>query len=164
MGAPIKSIIIYPFCTGGTKQVADLLNKYLVQRGAVDVLELKDPDEAPNFFGRVMQAFSRKKAEIEPIGFDLWDYNIICIGTPVLADAPVPAINTYITRCFGVEGKTIVLFTIYGSGDDNQRCLDYMRGVFAKKGPARFKVFSIQQTRAIDEKSILDEIAEAVSL
>jgi len=160
----MKSIIVYSSYTGNTKQVADLLHKYLSKNGTVDTLELKDTDEAKGFFGQCFRAFFRKKAQIEPINFDLSGYDVICIGTPVWAFAPVPAINTYITRCFGAEGKKVVLFTTYGSGTGNQRCLDYMEDIFAKKSAKQFKRFSMQQSRVKDESLVMIEIQKTVGV
>ncbi|MCX5704091.1 MAG: flavodoxin, partial [Candidatus Omnitrophica bacterium] len=81
---------------------------------------------------------------------------------PVWAFAPAPAMNTYLDRCFGLEGKKIILFTTYGSGTGNKRCLNYMQDIVVKKGARGIKRFSVQQFRVKDRNLILSKIKEVV--
>jgi NAD(P)H-dependent FMN reductase len=53
--------------------------------------------------------------------------------------------NTYLDECSGLKGKPVVLFTTYGSGTGNQRCMNYMQSVLTRKGAGQFKRFSVQQ-------------------
>lgn len=160
----MKSIIIYYSYSGNTKQVAGVLSEILSQKGEVEVRELKGLDESDNFLGQVARAFWRKRARIEPVDFELKAFDLICFGTPVWAFGPAPAMNTYLDKCFGIEGKEVVLFTTFGSGAGNGRCLNYMQEILAKKGAEKFKRFSIQQFKVNEQNFILCRIKKVLSL
>jgi len=158
----MKSIIVYYSFTGNTKEVSAILSEYLKEKGQVETIELKDLNENGRFFSQAAKAFRHKRAEIESVNFELKDYDLICLGTPVWAFGPTPAINTYLDKCFGIENKEIILFTTYGSGIGNERCLNYMQGLLAKKGAKSFRRFSIQQFKVGDKEFVLSKIKEAV--
>jgi len=155
----MRSAIIYYSFTGNTKKVAGILAEYLRQKGEVELIELKPLDESKSFFGQGRRAFSHTRAKLEPVNFDLSQYDLVCFGTPVWAFAPVPAMNTYLDNCTGVEGKEAILFTTYGSGTGNERCLNYMQDALSKKGAKSFKRFSIQQFKVKNKEFVLSEIA-----
>lgn len=141
----MKSVIIYYSYSGNTRKVADVLSAGLMQKGEVEKIELASLDEPVSFFSQAHRAFFRRRARIKPANVDLSGYDLVCFGTPVWAFAPAPAMNTYLDECSGLKGKTIVLFTTYGSGTGNQRCLNYMQSVLTRKGAGQFMRFSIQQ-------------------
>ena len=160
----MKSIIIYYSYTGNTKKIASVLSEYLKEKSEVQSIELKDLNENGKFFHQAAKAFRHKRAEIGPVNFDLTDYNLICLGTPVWAFAPVPAINTYSDKCFGIEDKDIILFTTYGSGTGNERCLNYMQALLSKKGVKEFKRFSIQQIKVGNKEYVFSKIKAIMRL
>lgn len=157
----MKSIIIYYSYSGNTRKVAEVLAEHLRQKGEAEILELKAKDESNSFFGQCSRAFWHKRAEIEPVNFDLSGYDLICFGSPVWAFGPAPAMNTYLDKCSGVEGKDVILFTTYGSGTGNNRCLNYMQDILSKKGAKSFKRFSIQQFKVSDNEFIIKTLQEA---
>ena len=130
----MKSIIIYYSFSGNTKKVAGLLAEYLKQKGEVEIYELKDLNENGRFFSQCAKAFRHERTNIQETNYDLSGYDLICFGSPVWAFGPAPAINTYLDKSTGVEGKNIILFTTHGSGASNERCLNYMQGLLSKKG------------------------------
>jgi len=156
----MKSIIIYYSCTGNTQKAAYALWEYLKPQSEVDFIELKGLDESHSFFGQCQRAFWHKKAAIQPVNLDLRTYDLICMGTPVWAFGPAPAMNTYLDKCFGLEGKPIILFSTYGSGTGNERCLNYMQSILSKKGAKEFKRFSIQQFKAQNKDFVLSKIRQ----
>jgi flavodoxin len=156
----MKSIIIYYSYNGNTKKVSYVLSEYLKPRSEIEFIELKGLDESSSFFGQCQRAFRHKKAVIQPVNFDLSSYDLICMGTPVWAFGPAPAMNTYLDKCSGVENKLAILFTTYGSGTGNERCLNYMQGILAKKGAREFKRFSIQQFKVKDKDFVLSKIRQ----
>lgn len=160
----MKNIIIYYSYSGNTKKVVGFLSEYLRQESETEILELKAPDESNNFFGQCQRAFWHRRAKLAPVNFDLSAYDIIFVGTPVWAFGPAPAMNAYLDNCFGLEGKKIVLFTTYGSGTGNQRCLNYMQDILSKKGAGQFNRFSIQQLKVNDKELVLSKIQEATRL
>jgi flavodoxin len=154
----MKSAIIYYSFSGNTRKVALILSEYLRQAGEVSVIELKAPGESKNFFTQAVRAFRHKKEEIEAVELDLAGYDLICFGTPVWAFGPAPAMNSYLDRCNGLKDKKVVLFTTYGSGTGNERCLNYMQQALSRKGAGSFKRFSLQQSKVNDKEFVLSEI------
>ena len=156
----MKSAIVFYSFSGNTKMVAALLASVLREKGQVEIIELKPSDESKSFFGQAARAFRRKRARLENVNFELSQFDLICFGTPVWAFAPVPALNTYLDNCKGIEGKDIILFTTYGSGAGRERCVNYMQQFLANKGARSFKRFSIQQFKVKDRESVLSEIKQ----
>ena len=156
----MKSIIVFYSYSGNTKKVAEILAGALAERGEVGQIELACFDESKTFLGQCHRAFFHIRGQIQPVKFDLSDYDLICFGTPVWAFAPAPAMNTYLDNCVGLEGKEIILFTTYGSGTGNERCLDYMRKILSQKGAKGFKRLSIQQGKVKYQEFVLSKIKE----
>src|SRR4030043_227679 len=148
----MKSAIVYYSYSGNTRKVAEVLSASLSQQGEADIIELKGLDESDKFFGQAMRAFRHKRAEIQPVNFNLSSYDLICFGSPVWAFGPAPAMNTYLDKCLGLAGKPAILFTTYGSGAGNERCLQFMQEILAKKGAGHFSRFSIQQFKVKDKE------------
>jgi len=158
----MQGVIIYYSYSGNTQKVADILSEYLKREGEVDIVELKGLDESDKFLVQAARALRHKRASIQPVNFNLSRYDLICVGTPVWAFAPAPAINTYLDKCFGVEGKSVILFTTYGSGAGNEHCLNYMQDILVKKGAKDFKRFFIQQFKVNNQEFVLSKIKEVL--
>ena len=158
----MKSAVIYYSSSGNTASVARILTAHLGRQGQVDPIELEPLDESGSFLGQCKRAFFRRRAQLKPVNFDLAQYDLVCIGTPVWAFGPAPAINSYLDQCSGVKGKKILLFSTYGSGTGNQRCLNSMRACLARKGATDFHEFSVQQYRAADNDFVLSEIKKTL--
>lgn len=163
-GDGVKSLIVYYSYSGNTKKVAQALAEFLNRKGQTMQIELIALDESRFFLGQCRRAFYRARARIEPVNCDLSGYDLICFGTPVWAFGPAPAMNTYLDNCIGVQGKEIILFTTYGSGTGNERCLNYMQGILTKKGATKFQRFSIQQFKVKDKEFVLSKINEIARL
>jgi multimeric flavodoxin WrbA len=160
----MRSAIVYYSYSGNTRKVAEVLAGVLKEKGQVEIVELKALDESKSFLGQCRRAFSRIRAKLAPVNFNLSAYDLICLGTPVWAFAPAPAMSTYLDKCFGLENKGIILFTSYGSGTGNNRCLNYMQHVLTQKGAKNFKRFSIQQFKVNDKGFVLSKIKEVARL
>jgi len=157
----MRAIIIYYSYSGNTKKTAQVLSEYLGQQYEVQMLDIQALDESDSFLTQARRALFRKRAKINPVEFDLTGYDLICIGTPVWAFAPVPAINTYLDNCLGLEGKSAALFVTYGSGAGVNRCFNYIQEVLSGKGVREFKQFRIQQFKANDKDFINSAIKQA---
>ena len=156
--------IIYYSYSGNTKRVAWFLSEELKQKGEIELQELKPLDESRNFFLQCRRAHKHIRAKLEPVNFDLSGHDIICVGTPVWAFGPAPAVNAWLDKCQGIQDKKIVLFTTYGSGTGNNRCLDYMQGLLVEKGVKDFQRFSIQQFKVKDKEFVLSKIKDIMRL
>jgi flavodoxin len=160
----MRSVIVYYSYSGNTRKVAEVLAEALKEKGEIDIIELNALDESKSFLGQCRRAFARSRAKLAPVNFDLSNYELVYFGCPVWAFAPVPAMNTYLNQCIGIEDKDIILFTTYGSGTGNNRCLNYMQRVLTQKGAKNFKRFSIQQFKVSDIEFILSKIKEVMRL
>ncbi|MFH1354938.1 MAG: NAD(P)H-dependent oxidoreductase [Candidatus Omnitrophota bacterium] len=156
----MKIVIIYYSYSGNTKEVSYVLGEYLKEEGEVDMVELRGLDESNQFFGQAMRAFGHKRAKLQPLSFDLSGYDLVCLGTPVWAFGPAPAVNTYLDQCHGVDGKDIIIYATYGSGAGKGRCLNYIHSLLAEKGAKTLKKFFIQQRKVADKKFVLAKIKE----
>lgn len=58
----------------------------------------------------------------------------------------------------------MILFTTYGSGTGNVRCLNYMQDILSKKGVREFSRFSIQQFEVKNKEFVLSKIKEILPL
>jgi len=158
----MKSAVIYYSYSGNTRKVAKTLVEYLSQKGEAKEIELVALDESGNFFKQCLRARKYVRARIENKDFDLSSYDLVCLGTPVWAFGPAPAVNTYLDNCRGTSGKQAVIFTTYGSGLGNEHCLNYMQAALKEKGVTELKRFSIQDRKIEDRRSILSKIQEIV--
>lgn len=160
----MKSVVIYYSYSGNTKKIANILTESLSKTSQVEEIELIALDESRAFLKQCHRAFSKTRAKINPVKFDLSDYETICLGSPVWAFGPAPAMNAYLDLCIGLEGKQIILFTTYGSGTGNQRCLDYMQDLLSKKKAGTFSRFSIAQLKVKDKDFVIKKIQETTRL
>ncbi len=158
------AIIVYYSYSGNTRRVAGILAEVLRQEAEVEELELNALDESDSFLFQAARGLFHKQAWLDKVNFDLRNFDVICLGTPVWALGPAPAMNTFLDSCYGLKDKKIILFTTYGSGTGNQRCLNYMQDALAKKGGQDFKKFSIEQAKVDDREFVLSNIKEMMRL
>ncbi|MDD5004970.1 MAG: flavodoxin [Candidatus Omnitrophica bacterium] len=158
----MRSAIIYYSYSGNTRKVAQELKKYLEKQGSVELAELKPLDESDNFFVQSKRALFGKEAIIENTQFDLTGFDVICLGTPVWAFGPSPAMNTFLKKCFGLKNKTVVIFTTYGSGTGNNKCIRKIQKTLQPQGVKQFRSFSVQQSKVKDNNFILNILAKVL--
>ena len=157
----MKSLIVYYSYSGNTKKVANTLKGFLSKKGSVDTFQLEPEDESKSFLGQCIRAFRKKRAIIEKAPFDTAAYDLICIGTPVWAFAPTPAINTYIDGIKNIRGKDALTFVTYGSGAGVEKCLELMKAALREKGAFKVLDLRIQQFK-VDDKEFIYKAAEEV--
>ncbi len=120
----IRVCIIYFSLTGNTHKLAQIISQELKCRNfEVDLVRLEPIDGASTFAGQSMTALQRKRVNIGDANFDLSMYNMIWFGSPVWAFSPAPALNTYLDKCYGFDGKKVVAFYTYGSGTGKGRAV-----------------------------------------
>lgn len=158
----MKSLIVYYSYTGNTRKIAERLKDILSRKGEAEIYQLKPIDESNNFFVQAIRAFAGKRAQLPDLKFDLSSYDLICLGTPVWAFAPTPAINTFLDKCKNLDGKDAICFTTYGSGTGVKRCINTMIERLKQKGAFKISSFSIQQFRVNDTGFIEKVIEEAL--
>lgn len=158
----MRSAIIFYSYTGNTRKVAQELQQYLEKQGSVELIELKALDESRSFLGQCRRAFFKQEAKIEDVQCDLSGFNLVCFGTPVWAFGPAPAMNTYLKKCSGLEDTTTAVFTTFGSGMGNGKCIKKIQQALRQKGAKKFCSFSIQQFKVDNKNYILDVVSKAL--
>lgn len=155
----MKSLIAYYSFSGNTERVAKAFADVLKKNGEVDVRRLKPKDEITSFIGQCTAARSHKRAELEPGAvFDASPYDILLIGCPVWAFAPVPAMNTYLDGLSGLNGKRVIVLLTSGSGLGVKHCFKSIRSVLENKGAARIDEINIPDSRQGDGEFITSSL------
>lgn len=156
-----KAAVFFYSYSGNTKKVALVLQKELSAQYQVDIGRIEALDEADSFFGQCMRALRKKQAVIGVnISFDISDYDLIALGSPVWAFGMAPAMRSYMNKCSGFESKDIIVFATYGSGMGKDRCVREMAATAVSKGAGRVRRFLIQQNDTANVQLISSRIKE----
>ena len=160
----MKALVVYYSFSGNTKKVAESFAEVLRQKGQVELLRLKPEAETRNFFAQCREAIFRRRAKLSPqTSFDVGDYSLLCLGTPVWALAPAPAINSYLEKLSNAAGKRAVIFTTYGSGTGVKRCVQNIKKRLEDKGVSVIDSVNIQGMRAGKRDFVTGEINNALA-
>ncbi|MDD5504629.1 MAG: flavodoxin [Candidatus Omnitrophica bacterium] len=146
----IKCVIVYFSLSGNTAAVARALADSIKTIAQVDTIRLVPQRKDFGFCKQAFRALIGSREKIGNVNFDLSGYNLVCLGSPVWAFGPAPSMNTYLDKCRGLKGKEAVVFTTYGSGIGNKRCLEYMKNILYKKGVKKCLSFTLQGCLAKD--------------
>ena len=155
----MKTLVIYYSYSGITDKVANMYADILRKKGEVTIQRLKPKEEIKTFLGQCRAAFARKKAELEDnIIFDAKDYDLLLIGSPVWAFAPTPAVNMYLDKVSGLEGKRVITLLTSGSGTGVKKCFANIRAVLESKGVSKIDEINIPNRKMSDEKFVIDAL------
>jgi len=155
-GGRMRALIVYYSLTGNTVKVAGYLGETLKKRDGAEVesRRLEVLDEVKDFAGQAIRALLHRQTKIKETIFDVTGYDMICLGSPVWALAPAPAVNAYLSRCSGLEGKEAIIFATYGSGLGKERCLNRIERILIKKGIKGVVRFAVAQSKAADGEKV----------
>ncbi len=159
----MKSAVIFYSHTGTTRALAEALVEHLAAAGAVTRIELQPTDESRNFFAQGRRAFKRIRAQLAPVEIDLSAYDCVCLGTPVWAFGPAPAMNAYLDRCRGLTGKEVVLFCTSG-GTGAARTFKYMRNQLTAQSVRMFREIALTQTQMRNREKVRAHIVSILPL
>ncbi len=147
----MKTLITYYSFSGNTDKVVNIFADLLRKKGEVVLQRLKPADEIKKFALQCKAAFMGNRAQLEgAVQFDIGQYDLLLIGTPVWAFAPAPAINTYLDKLSGLNGKSAIILLTSGSGAGVGRCFKNMRKVLEGKGAARVNEVNIPDRKQGD--------------
>jgi len=159
-----KAIMVFYSYSGNTEKLAMILKEELSAEFKTDIFRLEALDESESFFGQAARAFLKKKAQIKDnIKLDLAEYDLVCLGTPVWAFGPAPALRTYLNKCSGVKNKQVLLFASYGSGTGSAKCIRQMSDIVQKKGATAIKSFLIQQSDVTNRAKVTSVIKNVLN-
>lgn len=110
----MKAAVVYYTFGGSTKKEAERIGAKL-EAPVFRVREAKNRSLLGSFIPGGFQAMTRRKPRIQPVEFDLSQYERIYIGCPVWNAYPAPAFNAILDLL--PEGKEVKVFLCSG-GDD----------------------------------------------
>lgn len=155
----MKTLIVYYSYSGITDKVANMYADILRKKGEVTIQRLKVKEEIGTFVGQCHAAFARKRAElVGSVTFTVKDYDLLIIGSPVWAFAPTPAVNTYLDKLMGLEGKRAIILITSGSGTGVGKCFRNIRASLEKNGASRIDEINIPNRKMSDEKFVTDAL------
>jgi len=158
----MKSLIVYYSFTGNTEKIASTLSGVLKDKGNAVTTRLTPLNETRGFFIQCIQAALGMRAKLaKEIDSDISEFDLLCLGTPVWAFAPTPAMNTYIDNLKGAQGKTALIFTTFGSGTGVRKCVNAIKKRLKEKGVSSIKEFNIQMLKVSDEGYVRKRIEDA---
>jgi len=161
----MKTLITYYSYSGITEKIVQIFSRVLEKKGEVRLQRLKPKKEITSFVGQCIAARFGKRCEVENgILFDANEYDLIIIGLPLWAFAPTPAINTFMDKVSGLNGKKLVTLITSGSGAGVNICFKAMRRVLQKKGASDIKEINIPNARMEDTGFIISSLEEAVAV
>lgn len=109
-----KTLVVYYSASGNTKYIAEILAKEV----DADLLELV-PKKQLNVSGvgylnwGIRQLVKKEECELEPIPYDVFDYDLIVVGTPVWSYTLTPPLRTFLKEN-SFENKKVALFCCHG--------------------------------------------------
>lgn len=159
----MKTLIVYYSYSGITDKVINIFAGILRKKSEVIIQRLKPKKEITTFVGQCGAAFTKKRAELEDgVSFDVKDYDLLLIGSPVWAFAPTPAVNTYLDRLSGLEGKKAIVLLTSGSGAGVKKCFNNIRTVLENKKALSINEINIPNARMSDENFIISSLEKAI--
>ena len=108
----MKTAVVFYSLDGSTRTAAQAI----AQRLGGDMFELKEVKQRGksvfSFIGEGFAAASGIKSRLqESFADEMGTYELVCIGTPIWASSPVPAVNTFVDA-FNPAGKKVLVFTV----------------------------------------------------
>jgi flavodoxin len=153
----MRTLLVYYSFSGNTDHVAKLFAGVLKKAGEVDVHRLLPKDEIRDFIGQCRAARAHKRADLSGrVEYDASPYDLVILGCPVWAFAPVPAMNTYLDNVSGLNGKRVMVLLTSGSGLGVGNCFKHIRRVLQNKGVSSIDEINIPDRRQKDEDFIVD--------
>lgn len=159
----MKTLITYYSYSGITAKVVDIFQEVLKKKGELTIQRLRPAREVTSFAGQCITAMFGRRCELEGNAmFDVTAYDIVIIGLPVWAFAPVPAINTYLDKISGLADKKAIVLLTSGSGAGVGNCFRNINKVLRKKGVSDIKEINIPNAKMGDIGFIVSSLEKAL--
>ena len=147
-----KVLVVYYSKTGNTGRLADQIEQELVAAGKeIEKIRLAE-EKGHSFLRDALRALFRVKGKIKEANFNLEGYDAIFFGTPVWAGSPAPALNKYLEKCRGLEGKEVSIFITYGSGLGKGRAMRILEKIIEEKGGRVIQKLAVQEKEVFKER------------
>jgi len=159
----MKTLITYYSFSGNTDKVANIFADILRKKGEVVLQRLKPADEIKKFALQCKAAFMSERVVLKgDVQFDIGQYDLLLIGSPVWAFSPAPSINTYLDKLSGSNGKRAIIFLTSGSGTGVGRCFKNMRKALEGKGASIAGEVNIPNRRQNDAGFVISSLEKAL--
>lgn len=136
----MKSAVVYYTFGGSTKKEAERIGAEL-DAPVYRVREAKNRSLIGSFIPGGFQAMKRRKPKIQPVEFDLSQFDRVYVGCPIWAGFPAPAFNAMLDLVPG--GKEVELFFCAGGNDPRESDAETCRLVEAR-GCTVTKLYTIK--------------------
>jgi len=155
----MKTLIVYYSYSGITEKVVKMCASELSKAGEVTVERLKPKEEITTFIGQCRASFLRKRAELQgSVTFDAGRYDLLMVGSPVWAFTPVPAVNTYLDKLSGIEGKKVIILLTSGSGAGVGNCFNTIKKALEPKKASAINTINVPNRMMHDENFIMGSL------
>ena len=159
----MKTLVTYYSFSGNTDIVMKIFSAILGQEGEVITQRLKQKDEIKEFGAQCKAAFLKKRAQLEDgVRFDASPYDLIVLGSPVWAFAPVPAVNTFLDNVNGLTGKKAIVVITSGSGLGVKRCFRNIETVLRNKGITDVDFINIPDRKVRDTRFVEETLKRVI--
>jgi len=159
----MKTLIAYYSYSGNTDKIVGIFAGILRQKGGVDMQRLRPKDEITSFLGQCMAARAGKRADLQDgVIFDASPYDLVLLGCPVWAFAPTPAMNTYLDKISGLNGKRAIVLLTSGSGLGLKRCFQNIRKTLEEKGAGRIDEINIPNRKQSDNDFVVSSLQKVL--
>ena len=159
----MKTLVTYYSFSGNTDIVMKIFSAILGQEGEVITQRLKPKDEIKEFGAQCKAAFLKKRAQLEDgVRFDASPYDLIVLGSPVWAFAPVPAVNTFLDNVNGLTCKKAIVVITSGSGLGVKRCFRNIETVLRNKGITDVDFINIPDRKVRDTRFVEETLKRVI--
>lgn len=155
----MRILVVYYSLTGKTKLVAETIAQTL--GGDIRQIEEVSTRRAPLVY--ITGGFSAAmglKSKIKPINFDISDYDVIYLGTPIWGRKQAPAINTFMSKT-DFRNRNVILFATMG-GDNYTVAIKTMTNKIEADGGKVLESFAIK-TGDVKDEVIIEKAKELAS-
>jgi len=158
----MKSLVVYYSHYGNTAYVADKFSDALRKYGETRVLELEYSGGKKNLATRLLYRLIPSLVKISPIASDLKDYDVLCLGIPVVAGYPPAAVAKYINTCKNLDNKEIICCYVYGIEASAKSCSKFVERVLQRRGSPAIISMGVPWSSVHDEQFLNKAINEAI--
>ncbi|MFC2024487.1 flavodoxin family protein [Chloroflexota bacterium] len=153
----MKKLVVFYSASGNTEIVAKTIAKDL----KADLCRLEEIRKRSRFLTFLVGSFAEMRGkciDIKPVEFNVHNYDLILLGSPIWASKPVPAINTFI-RNTDLKNKEVITFLTMG-GTGYEKATNNMTMKIEKSLGKVIDSFGVRATRNSD--AIVKETKKAI--
>jgi len=157
----MKSVIIYYSHSGNTSLAAHKFWGALKAKGESELYRLRYVDTKRSLTRQLLYRLRPSLAEITGVPFNLSDYELICIGSPVWGGRPAPLITKYLSQCSNIAGKKVIYFQVFGIEASAEISEAHVKRALEEKGVSEVINVDIDWHEGRDETAI-DKLVQGI--